>query len=84
VHSMLPAGGYFSTLELKVNFVRAVTLATGPIIGEGRVKHIGRTVATAEGDVHDEQGKLIAHATSTCLVFRPEQTASEGEPPHDT
>jgi uncharacterized protein (TIGR00369 family) len=70
VQSTLPAGVGYSTLEIKVNYDRAMTRDTGPIRCEGKVVHVGRTVATAEGRIHAvETGKLLAHATTTCLVF---------------
>jgi uncharacterized protein (TIGR00369 family) len=70
VQSTLPVGSGYTTLELKVNFVRAITRDTGPIRCEGRVLHEGRTVATAEGRVIAERtGKLLAHGSATCLVF---------------
>jgi uncharacterized protein (TIGR00369 family) len=69
IHSMLPAGKGYTTLELKINFVRALTDKSGPIRAEGKVIHLGGQVATAEGRIVDSQGKLYAHATTTCLVF---------------
>ena len=70
VQSTLPAGSGYTTLELKVNFVRAMTRETGPVRCEGRIVHDGRTVATAEGRViADKTGKLLAHGTATCMVF---------------
>lgn len=69
IHTMLPAGKGYTTLELKINFVRALTDKTGPIRAEGKVIHIGGQVATAEGRIVDAQGKLYAHATTTCLLF---------------
>jgi uncharacterized protein (TIGR00369 family) len=69
IHSMLPAGKGYTTLELKINFVRALTDKTGPIRAEGKVIHLGGQVATAEGRIIDAQGRLYAHATTTCLVF---------------
>ena len=73
VHSVLPAGAGYTTLELKVNFVRPITLQTGRIWCEGRVIHAGSRVATAEARVTDADGKLYAHATTTCMVFGPER-----------
>jgi len=73
IQSTLPAGAGYTTLELKVNFVRPVTLESGPLRCEGRVIHVGGRVGTAEGDLRDEQGKLYAHATTTCMIFRPER-----------
>src|SRR4051812_6167416 len=69
VHTMLPAGVLYTTLELKVNFVRAVLPASGVVHTEGRVVHLGSTVALAEASMTAaDSGKLLAHATSTCLV----------------
>jgi uncharacterized protein (TIGR00369 family) len=73
VHSTLPEGAGYTTLELKVNFTRPVTSATGRIVCEGTVVHRGARVATAEGRVVVEAtGKLVAHGTTTCLIFAPE------------
>jgi uncharacterized protein (TIGR00369 family) len=69
VHSMLPAGVRYTTLEIKVNFVRAITTATGKLRSEGTVVHMGSRTATAEGRIVDVGGKLYAHATTTCLVL---------------
>jgi uncharacterized protein (TIGR00369 family) len=70
VQSTLPAGSGYTTLETKVNFARAITRDTGRILCEAKVVHAGRTIATAEGRVFaEETGKLLAHGTSTCLVF---------------
>lgn len=65
----LEAGVRWTTLELKANFTRAVTLETGLIRCIGTVVHSGRTVATTEARVEDAQGRLLAHATSTILVL---------------
>ena len=70
VHSMLPAGTGYTTLELKVNFIRAMTAETGRVRAEGKLIHLGGRTATAEGRVIDESGKLYAHATTTCLILR--------------
>jgi uncharacterized protein (TIGR00369 family) len=69
VHSTLPEGQGYTTLETKFNLVRAVTADTGTIKAEGRVVHRGRQVATAEADLRDGAGKLLAHGTSTCMVI---------------
>jgi uncharacterized protein (TIGR00369 family) len=69
IHTTLPAGVGYTTLEIKVNFVRALTKETGPIRAEGKVLTAGKRVATAEGRVLDENGTLYAHGTTTCLVF---------------
>lgn len=69
VHSTLPAGAAYTTLELKVNFVRAISKETGRVICEGEVVHRGTTVATAQGRlVAEETGRLLAHGTTTCLL----------------
>jgi uncharacterized protein (TIGR00369 family) len=73
VHSTLPAGVGYTTLEVKVNFVRPMTRATGRVLCEATVTHRGRTVATAEGRVFAEAtGKLLAHGTTTCLLITPD------------
>jgi len=71
VHTMLPAGSGYTTLELKVNFLRRVTTETRRLRCVGSVIHLGRAVATAEARVVDGEGRLVAHATTTCLVMRP-------------
>ncbi len=69
IHSMLAAGVGYTTLEIKVNFVRPLTAGTGPVRCEASVVHIGGRTATAEGRVVDAAGKLYAHATTTCIVL---------------
>ncbi len=71
VQSALPAGASYTTLETKVNMVRAVLVSTGLLRCFGRIVHLGRTTATAEARVEDTEGKLYAHGTSTLLVVRP-------------
>ena len=69
IHTMLPAGKGFTTLELKVNYIRAMTDKTGPVRAEGKVITVGGQVAIAEGRITDANGKLYAFATTTCLLF---------------
>lgn len=69
VHSTLPAGKGYTTLELKVNMVRPLNSQVPLVRAEGRVIHAGRQVATAEGRIVGPDGKLYAHATTTCLIF---------------
>jgi uncharacterized protein (TIGR00369 family) len=69
VHTELPAGSGYTTVELKVNFVRPVVAGTGRLRSEGRVIHVGNRLATAEARLTDADGKLYAHAVGTCLVF---------------
>jgi uncharacterized protein (TIGR00369 family) len=71
VHTLLEAGVGYTTVEVKTNFVRPITAETGLIRCEGTVIHDGSRVATAEGKLTDANGKLLAHGTTTCLVFRP-------------
>jgi uncharacterized protein (TIGR00369 family) len=70
VHTTLDAGVGYTTLEVKSNFVRPITADTGLIRCEGLVIHSGSRVATAEGKLTDAAGKLLAHGTTTCLIFR--------------
>jgi len=69
VHSTLPAGAGYTTLEYKVNITRGVTAETGPLRAEGWVVHRGRRTATAEGRVVDAAGKVYAHGSETCLIL---------------
>jgi uncharacterized protein (TIGR00369 family) len=69
VHSTLAAGKAYTTLELKVNMVRALTDRVPMVRAEGKVIHTGRQVATAEGRLVGPDGTLYAHATTTCLIF---------------
>ncbi|WP_400769850.1 PaaI family thioesterase [Methylosinus sporium] len=68
VHTLLPPGQLYTTLELKVNFTRAVT-ADAEIRAEGKVLHHGRSIATAEARLFDSRERLLAHATTTCMIF---------------
>jgi uncharacterized protein (TIGR00369 family) len=76
-HTTLPAGVGYTTVETKVNFVRAITPATGPVRAEGVVVARGRTIITAEGRLTDSSGKLLAHGTSTLIVLRAEERTSK-------
>lgn len=69
VHSALPAGKGYTTLELKVNIVRALTDAVPLVRAEGKLIHLGRQMATSEARLVGPDGKLYAHGTTTCLVF---------------
>jgi len=70
VHSTLEAGAGYTTLELKVNYIAPVRTDGRELRAVGRTIHVGRTTATAEGRVEDGDGRLVAHATTTCLLFR--------------
>jgi uncharacterized protein (TIGR00369 family) len=69
VHTTLEKGEGYTTLEIKANLVRAITKDTGPIRAASRIIHRGRTTATAEADLRDLKGTLLAHATTTCMIF---------------
>jgi uncharacterized protein (TIGR00369 family) len=69
VQTMLEPGQAYTTAELSVNLVRGARLDGGPLRAVGKVLHCGRQMATAEGRIVDAQGKLYAHATTTCMVF---------------
>jgi uncharacterized protein (TIGR00369 family) len=72
VHTKLPAGTGYTSLDLSVKFLRPVTVATGTITAAGTVVHFGRRTALAEARITDDAGKVYATATSSCLVLRPE------------
>jgi len=69
IQSMLDKGIGSTTLEFKISLVRTNTLDTGAIRAEGKVLNCGRRVGTAEGRVTDANGRLLAHGTTTCLIF---------------
>lgn len=69
IYGSLEAGRYFSTLEIKVNYLRTLRADSGPVTCEGKAVHVGRTVATAEGRVVNEAGKLVATGTCTCMIL---------------
>ena len=70
VQSLLPAGAGYTTLETKANFIRAITLEAGVVRCTAETVHVGRSTATAQARVEDEHGRLLAHGTSTLLIFR--------------
>jgi uncharacterized protein (TIGR00369 family) len=72
IHSALPVGVGYTTLELHINFIRAITQTTGMVQAIGEVIHVGRTVATSQARLVDANGKLYAHGTTTCMIFRPD------------
>ena len=71
VHTTLPAGTGYTTVELHVNLLRPLTKQTGIVRCEAEVIHVGRSMATAQGRLVDAAGKLYAHGTTTCMIFRP-------------
>jgi uncharacterized protein (TIGR00369 family) len=82
VHSSLGRGQAYTTLELKVNLVKALTVRTPHVIATGQVVTSGRRVATASGQITGPDGTLFAHATTTCLVFEA-RGATETARPQD-
>jgi uncharacterized protein (TIGR00369 family) len=83
VHTTLPAGTGYTTIELKVNLLRPVTVETGRLFCEGETIHVGGRVATAESRLTDRAGRLYGHATTTCMIFREgskEISVGEGGP----
>lgn len=69
VHTMLEPEESYGTIDLHVTMLRAVPINT-PLIGEGKVIHVSRSLGVAEGTLRDEEGKIYAHATATCLIIR--------------
>jgi uncharacterized protein (TIGR00369 family) len=69
VHTSLKAGEAYTTLEMKISFVRPVLPSTGAVRCEGNLIHRGRRTATSEGRLFDEHGKLLAHGSETCIIL---------------
>ena len=68
-HATLKEGEGYTTLEMKINYVRPVMPDSGKVRCEGKLIHRGGTVATTEGRLVDARGKLLAHGTETCMIF---------------
>ena len=73
INTVMAAGRVFTTLEMKINYVRPMRRETGEVRCEAEVLHAGGRVATAEGRIVDASGKLYAHGTATCMLFRSRQ-----------
>ncbi|HYY38229.1 MAG TPA: PaaI family thioesterase [Xanthobacteraceae bacterium] len=69
IRSMLDKGFAQTTLEFKISLVRPVTPQTGLVKAEGKVISCGRRIGTAEGTLTDKNGRVLAHGTTTCLIF---------------
>jgi len=69
IQSTLDKGIGQTTLEFKISLLRPITPETGPITAEGKVLNCGRRIGTADGRVTDARGRLLAHGTTTCLIF---------------
>lgn len=70
LHSVLEAGTGYTTLELKVNFLKAITIKTGPLIAIGKIINQGGRTALVDARLEDADGKLYAYGISTCLIFK--------------
>lgn len=73
VHSALPIGVGYTTTDLKVAFLRAATVESGVLTCTGRLLHLGSRLAMSEARLEDTTGRLMAHATSSCMIFRDRQ-----------
>ena len=82
VHTSLDRGQAYTTLELKVNLVKALTLNTPSVTATGQLISGGRRVVTASGQITGPDGALYAHATTTCLVFEPQPARKPGPSGH--
>ncbi|MBS0445934.1 MAG: PaaI family thioesterase [Proteobacteria bacterium] len=69
VHTMLPVGKIYTTAELKINIVRPLTVKVTMVRAEGQVIHMGKRMGTADGRIVGPDGKLYAHASTTCFIF---------------
>ena len=70
IQTTVPAGSGYTTLELKVHLVRAITAKTGHLRAEGRLIYGGSRMGTAEGKLIDKDGKIYAHGTTTCMIMK--------------
>lgn len=75
IQSMLDKGIAQTTVEFKISLVRPITPATGLITAVGVVLNCGRRIGTAEGRITDRNGRLLAHGTTTCLIFESQPAA---------
>lgn len=69
VHTQLEPGQGYTTLDLRISYVRALTSSTGPVRAEGKVIHLGRSTALAEGRIYDVNDRLYAVGSTTCMIF---------------
>lgn len=69
VHTMLGVGIGYTSIDINITYVRAITHATGPVTARGEVINVGRRVGTVRGTLTDAAGKVLAHGTSSCLIF---------------
>jgi uncharacterized protein (TIGR00369 family) len=76
VHTTLDIGQGYTSVEMKLNFVRPIVPELGEVVCEGVVVHRGGTLATSEGRLFDGKGRLLAHGTETCMIFEAAARAS--------
>lgn len=69
VHTTLPAGVGYTSLDLSVKYLRGVRVETGPVTCTGTVVHAGRRTALAQAELRDSDGRLLAAATSSCVIL---------------
>ncbi|QHF04412.1 hotdog fold thioesterase [Pseudomonas asturiensis] len=69
IHTRLKKGQGYTTLDLRVSYIRALTDKVGPIRAEGKVVHVGRSTAVAEGRLYDVDDRLFATASTTCMIL---------------
>jgi uncharacterized protein (TIGR00369 family) len=70
VHSMLPPATGFTIVEVKIDFVRSITVKTGHVRAEGKVVRVGKQVGQSDGIVYDDNGTVLAKGSATCLILR--------------
>jgi uncharacterized protein (TIGR00369 family) len=69
IHTQLKKGQGYTTLDLRISYVRALTGASGPVRAEGKIVHLGRSTALAEGRIYDVDGRLYATGATTCMIL---------------
>jgi uncharacterized protein (TIGR00369 family) len=73
VHSTLPQGVDFTIVEVKIDFVRSITVKTGHVRAEGKVVRVGKQIGQSDGVIYDDNGQVLAKGSATCLIFRGRQ-----------
>jgi len=70
VHSVLPPATGFTIVEVKIDFVRPLTVQTGHVRAEGKAVRVGKQIGQSDGVIYDENGAVLAKGSATCLIFR--------------